>query len=51
MLRKINSNQQKQRFLSNNWDKAEVLDMMSVYNYLPPNDRKRLVLEIIFFFL
>jgi len=32
----------KQRFLSNNWDKAEALDMMSVYNRLPSNERTRI---------
>jgi len=32
----------KQRFLSNNWEKAEVLDMMNVYNCLPYNDRTRI---------
>ena len=32
---------QKQRFLSNNWEKADALDMMNVYNGLPFEDRTR----------
>ena len=34
-------NHQKQRFLSNNWEKADALDMMNVYNGLPFEDRTR----------
>lgn len=32
----------KQRFLSNNWNEAEVLDMMGIYNSLPTDDRARI---------
>lgn len=32
----------KQRFLSNNWEKAEALDMVNVYNCLPFEDRTRI---------
>lgn len=32
----------KQRFLLNNWDEAEVQDMMSIYNSLPIDDRARI---------
>lgn len=32
----------KQRFLSNNWEKADALDMMNVYNGLPFEDRTRI---------